>query len=730
GAENSGFGTTLGVFGMAELEVGLRAVLQDQTRVPLGTIEAQRCWNEDAGGEPSVVSVVIPCYNQARFLGEAIESVLAQSYPLFEIVVVDDGSTDDTSGVAARYPGVRCVRQRNQGLAAARNAGLRESKGGYLVFLDADDRLLPDALEVGLACLEARPECAFASGHYRNIAADGSPLPTPQQPHIDKEHYLEILRANYIITPAVVIHRRAALDSVNGFSTSSSVKNTEDYDLCLRIARQFAVHCHGRLVAEYRLHGSSMSHDHGTMLKSTLNVLRSQWKYVEGNERFEDAYEKGVRTAQSYYGEPLIDAVRAHLQEREWRRALRGMLVLQRCYPEGLESLLGEHGSRLFALGEAESEQQPDLKKGTEISHNVAASNILEQDHVPAVGHVDFGSLRRVTPVSREWGFDRGLPVDRYYIEDFLVRRTRDIRGHVLEIGDALYTRKYGGERVTNSDVLHVTEGNPQATIVADLTCADDIPSNTFDCVIVTQTLHLIYDVRSAIHTLQRILKPGGTVLATFPGISQIEKAYPWGTWYWAFTTPSARRLFEECFPSENVKVETYGNVLAAISFLHGLAAGELSRGELDYRDPDYEVLIALTAVKKAKEFREESHMPRSNWIKGLLRGIMDSIGSGRRDEEVLPDERVVAELTATPNPVPAGPGAGTTTIQWSTGDDSEGQVYLRVGDEPEQLFSRGARGSQEASFIRAGPAYEFRLYSGTQRERLLASVEVTRNRE
>src|SRR5919199_424046 len=131
--------------------------------------------------EPSVVSVVIPCYNQAHFLGEAIESVLAQSHPHFEIVVVNDGSTDNTSEVATRYPGVRCIRQDNQGLSAARNSGLARSGGKYVVFLDADDRLLPEALEAGLECLKAHPECAFASGRYRIIAGDGSILRQQRQ---------------------------------------------------------------------------------------------------------------------------------------------------------------------------------------------------------------------------------------------------------------------------------------------------------------------------------------------------------------------------------------------------------------------------------------------------------------------------------------------------------------------------------------------------------------------
>ena len=174
----------------------------------------------------------------------------------------------------------------------------------------------------------------------------------------------------------------------------------------------------------------------------------------------------------------------------------------------------------------------------------------------PRVGRVRFGSLRRLTPISRTFGFDRGLPIDRHYIERFLSAHAGDIRGDVLEIGDNAYTRRFGGERITKSDVLHVSEGNPDATIVGDLTCADFIPSDSFDCVILTQTLHLIYDLRAALKTLYRILKPGGVVLATFPGISQMSNDCWRESWCWAFTHLSARRLFEEIFPSANVRVE------------------------------------------------------------------------------------------------------------------------------------------------------------------------------
>lgn len=214
---------------------------------------------------------------------------------------------------------------------------------------------------------------------------------------------------------------------------------------------------------------------------------------------------------------------------------------------------------------------------------------------------VRWGILRRLIPVSRVFGLDRGQPIDRYYIENFLARHAEDIQGHVLEIGDDTYTRKFGGERVSRSDVLHAWAGNPKATIVADLTCADHIPSDTFDCIIFTQTLQFIYDGRAALKTLYRILKPGGVLLATFPGISQISR-YDMDRWgdYWRFTTLSARRLLEEVFPPGCVQVEAQGNVLTAIAFLHGLAAHELTPEELDYHDPDYQVLIGMRVARVA----------------------------------------------------------------------------------------------------------------------------------
>ncbi|MGE3151491.1 MAG: methyltransferase domain-containing protein [Nitrospiraceae bacterium] len=221
-----------------------------------------------------------------------------------------------------------------------------------------------------------------------------------------------------------------------------------------------------------------------------------------------------------------------------------------------------------------------------------------QEASVPSVGSVRFGDLRRLTPISSAWGFDRGLPIDRHYIERFLTREAPSIAGCVLEIGDNSYTRRFGGASVTVSDVLHVTPGTPQATIIGDLTHADHIPTNRFDCIILTQTLQLIYDVHAAIRTLFRILKPGGVVLATVPGITPISDSQWSSQWCWNFTRLSAARLFQEQFPPSCVRVDTQGNLLSALAFLQGLAAQELSPEELAHTDERYDVTITVKAVK------------------------------------------------------------------------------------------------------------------------------------
>ena len=225
-------------------------------------------------------------------------------------------------------------------------------------------------------------------------------------------------------------------------------------------------------------------------------------------------------------------------------------------------------------------------------------------DDVPPVGLVRFGSLRRLTPISRDWGDDRGGPVDRYYVTSFLERHREDVHGRVLEIAEDVYAKWFGGDRVTRIDVLEYTKGeHPRATFVGDLTDAPHIPSDAFDCVILTQTLQLIYDLEAAVGTVYRILRPGGVALVTLPGITPVNRqdSESWGNyWCWSFTARSARMLFEKHFAPGDIEIETFGNVLTSAAFLYGLGRGELTRAELDHHDPDYEMLITLRARKRA----------------------------------------------------------------------------------------------------------------------------------
>jgi SAM-dependent methyltransferase len=207
---------------------------------------------------------------------------------------------------------------------------------------------------------------------------------------------------------------------------------------------------------------------------------------------------------------------------------------------------------------------------------------------------VRIGSLRRVTPISAGGG--RGTPIDRYYIDKFLGRHAADIHGRVLECYDSIYTMRFGAGRVTRSDVLNIELDNPNSTFIGDLAGANDLPAEAFNCIIVTQVFQYIYDLKAAMATLHRILKPGGVILATMPGITPVF-IEPW-PWTWIWTTVSAERLFREFFPANAISVESHGNILAAIAFLHGLACEKLKRAELDYHDPSYAVTIAVRVTK------------------------------------------------------------------------------------------------------------------------------------
>jgi GT2 family glycosyltransferase len=263
------------------------------------------------------VSVVIPTYNHARFLGEAIGSALGQTIAPAEVIVVDDGSTDHPERVTGQFAEVRLIRQDNRGLAAARNTGLRASAGEYIVFLDADDRLLPRALEVNLRQFAERPDCGFVYGGHRHIDTKGALETEIPFRASGEDAYATLLSQNCISMHATVMYRRERLESVGGFDTR--FRACEDYDVYLRMARLFPVACDPESLAEYRQHGANMTRNTPLMLEAALAVLRRQRAAARSRPEWREAYRRGILGWKRHYAsEQVLKARAARSASEPW----------------------------------------------------------------------------------------------------------------------------------------------------------------------------------------------------------------------------------------------------------------------------------------------------------------------------------------------------------------------------------------------------------------------------
>jgi GT2 family glycosyltransferase len=310
-----------------ELELVVRAVLAGGARAEVGSVRVRRAGDVAEAAAGSLVSVVIPCRNQAHYLGEAIESVLAQTHPALELLVVDDGSEDDSLEVAARYPGVRRLRQEQSGVAVARNRGLTEARGGFVVFLDADDRLLPNALEIGVGELRRNPEAAFAAGRPRDIGRGGEVIREGRQPLVTRDHYLKLLEECFVWSGSSLVYRREALEAVGGFNERRVA--ADDYELYLRLARSHPVVCHDAVVTEYRRHGSNTTRNAGLVLSSQIQVLNGQKRHLRGPEE-RAARRLGIRNTRAKQGEALVERAANAWRRREWGAVLASLRTLAR----------------------------------------------------------------------------------------------------------------------------------------------------------------------------------------------------------------------------------------------------------------------------------------------------------------------------------------------------------------------------------------------------------------
>jgi SAM-dependent methyltransferase len=250
--------------------------------------------------------------------------------------------------------------------------------------------------------------------------------------------------------------------------------------------------------------------------------------------------------------------------------------------------------TEMRSLSKRESPLRQLVRRAAKISRR-----LIGLPRVPGLGSVRWGGLRRTRPIGGNFGYDRGKPIDRGYIEHFLSSWSNDIRGSVLEVKDSNYVRRFGGANVSHFDVLDIDAANPEATIITDLNSPAELAEKAFDCIILTQTLQYVFDLGSALRGLHRSLRPGGVLLMTVPGISRVCTRDQ--TWYWNFTDLSVERLLRDHFPSSDLQVATCGNLLSATAFLYGLSCDELRSGELAASDPEYPVIISAR-VRKAAE--------------------------------------------------------------------------------------------------------------------------------
>lgn len=520
--------------------------------------------------EPSAsVAVVIPTFNRTTYLRDALRSVFEQTRAADEVIVVDDGSDEDPTALVAEFPGVRLIRQENQGPSAARNAGIRAAKSDYVLCLDSDDVLVPTGIENNLACLAENPGVAFVYGAHQRVDANLRPMDRPYFTAMPRFAYHDLLQNNSVYVPGAALFDRAKLLEVGGFD--ARFRRSEDYDLFLRLARKYPVAGDPALVMKYRMHGSNLSANSSEMLAAAL-TLQERNRPEEGDATAMRAYRRGrkmlVRTFAlgAWQSRPEVSP------RRKWEERLR----IARVAPfASLAAAVWQFSRRHLPHSTVEHLKQ------------------VLRNQAPAVGRVDLGDLRRTRPISKHSGDDRGTPIDRFYLEKFLTRYASDISGRVLEVGDDGYSRQFGSN-ITRQDVLDAQAGNPRATIVGDLSQAGALPEAAFDCLLINDTLQRIYDVPGAVREMWRGLRPGGVALVTMPGIAAARQdEFPQ---FWAFSALAATRVFADVFGGENVEVETFGNVYAVTCFLQGLAVEEVELAWLDKHDPKFPIVVAIRA--------------------------------------------------------------------------------------------------------------------------------------
>jgi glycosyltransferase involved in cell wall biosynthesis len=540
-----------------------------------------------------LVSVIIIFLDAERFLEEAVESVLAQTYDAWELLLVDDGSTDGSRARALRYVALYPEKVRylehaghgNRGMSASRNLGIRHATGQYVAWLDADDVWLPRKLERQVAILDAHPDAGMVYGPTEWWYSWSSPpqegrrdfvLPLGQPPETiirPPALLLQFLKSEgHSPCMCSIMVRRAILDRTGGFEERFRGLY-EDQAFCAKICLDTPVFASSECWCRYRQHSASAS---------ALTQRAGQH-----------------RSARSLFLTWLASYLSAHgVADREVWRTLDE--ERWRCRYPRLHRILG--GVREAGRGL--------MQRGRNWAWSLR--------RLPVARHLRGLQLRRIRPLGN--GRQRGTPVVRYYWARFLDRHRADIRGAALEIGTTLTLRQYGGDAVTRADALDLAAHNPDITAVADLTRADALPADQYDCFINQFTMHLIYDLDAALFHSIRMLKPGGVLLVNFPCV---DYYFPGGLdmatggpmyMYWWFTPIQVENLLRRAgLSSTDYTIETFGNLFTRVAYQMNLPAEELTRHELGYVDPGHPLLICVRAVKPA-QWRASKPAYRDPW--------------------------------------------------------------------------------------------------------------------
>jgi glycosyltransferase involved in cell wall biosynthesis len=586
-----------------------------------------------------LVSAVIIFLNAEKFIEEAIKSVFAQTYDNWELLLVDDGSTDSSTQIAKNYAQFHPQKARylehygheNRGKSASRNVGIAHASGEYIAFLDADDVWLPAKLEKQVAIMEQYPEVGLMINPAFYWDTDGNQHPQPMtlsNGHIPTGEWLPKMLESHdnAACPTAVLMRKELALKVGGFEETFQppLRVMEDQVMWFKVTLNSPLYYHPECVALWRIHPESSCFSDPLTQKILERVATYSWlvKYLEqcGVHHYRMKF---IKMTQRKLFETLLvlinqpeDENRSPVTRHRLYRFNRG-LKLASYYRHSLGLAL----SALLPINAVSSRVGPSTdifafsRKGNNkvwfralksfpryLAKNIRTI-LLEPTKVSVTRVTRLINMLKarvrltagIQPLSQFWGSDRGLPTHRYYLEQFMQEFASNIRGHCLEFQDDAYTTRFGSSAVTKLDIIHVDDSNPDATVIADLTKPNDIPSNFFDCIICTHTLHVIFELDKAVSELHRILKPGGVLLVAVPHVSMCDPG-----WHevWRFTPEGLHLVLAKTFGKENVTIRAYGNSLIAAGQIRGVVSHEFTKAELDYHDPRFAVEVCARALK------------------------------------------------------------------------------------------------------------------------------------